>query len=92
MLNAWAAGLMTRNDRAFICTNSTAPTGRSLRWRRTAKTIRVKEKIAKLKEEMQRLEALDVRMLATPDQQISLTDRRCPLDGDKRPGFRRRRL
>jgi hypothetical protein len=27
-----------------------------------------------LKEEMQRLEALDVRMLATPDQQISLTD------------------
>jgi transposase len=41
---------------------------------RTAKTIRVKEKIAKLKEEMQRLEALDVRMLATPDQQLSLTD------------------
>ena len=41
---------------------------------RTTKTIRVKEKIAKLKEEMQRLEALDVRMLATPDQQISLTD------------------
>ena len=40
----------------------------------TTKTIRVKEKIAKLKEEMQRLEALDVRMLATPDQQISLTD------------------
>ena len=39
-----------------------------------AKTIRVKEKISKLKEEMQRLEALDVRMLATPDQQISLTD------------------
>ena len=56
-----------------ICDNSTAPTGRSLRWR-TAKTIRVKEKIAKLKEEMQRLGALDVRMLATPDQQISLTD------------------
>jgi transposase len=41
---------------------------------RAIKTIRVKEKIAKLKEEMQRLEALDVRMLATPDQQISLTD------------------
>ena len=36
---------------------------------RTTKAIRVKEKIAKLKEEMQRLEALDVRMLATPDQQ-----------------------
>ncbi len=41
---------------------------------RTAETIRVKEKIAKLKEEMQRLEALDVRMLATSDQQISLID------------------
>ena len=31
-------------------------------------------KIGKLKEEMQRLVALKVRMLATPDQQISLTD------------------
>jgi hypothetical protein len=40
----------------------------------TTKTTRLKEKIAKLKEEMQRLEALEVRMLATPDQQISLTD------------------
>src|SRR5262245_60457492 len=38
------------------------------------KTTRLKEKIAKLKEEMQRLHALKVRMLATPDQQISLTD------------------
>src|SRR5437879_1505611 len=35
---------------------------------------RLKEKIAKLKEEMQRLRALEARMLATPDQQISLTD------------------
>ena len=41
---------------------------------RTTKTTRLKEKIAKLKEEMQRLAALDVQMLATPDQQISLTD------------------
>ena len=41
---------------------------------RTTKTTRLNEKIAKLKEEMQRLEALEVRMLATPDQQISLTD------------------
>jgi len=41
---------------------------------RTTKTTRLNEKIAKLKVEMQRLEALDVRMLATPDQQISLTD------------------
>ncbi|UCH49019.1 MAG: IS1182 family transposase [Betaproteobacteria bacterium] len=38
------------------------------------KTSRLKEKIAKLKEEMQRLHALKARMLATPDQQISLTD------------------
>ncbi len=38
------------------------------------KTSRLKEKIAKLKEQMQRLEVLKVQMLATPDQQISLTD------------------
>src|SRR5450759_875176 len=38
------------------------------------KTSRLKEKIAKLKEQMQRLEILTVRMLAAPDQQISLTD------------------
>jgi hypothetical protein len=38
------------------------------------KTSRLKEKIAKLKEQMQRLAKLRVRMLATPDQQISLTD------------------
>jgi polyhydroxyalkanoate synthesis regulator phasin len=31
---------------------------------RTAKTARLKEKIAKLKEEMQRLHALEVRMLS----------------------------
>ena len=41
---------------------------------RTAKTARLKDKIATLKEEMQRLAKLEVRMLATPDQQISLTD------------------
>ena len=41
---------------------------------RTTKTTYLKEKIAKLKEEMRRLEALDVRMLTTLDQQISLTD------------------
>ena len=34
----------------------------------------LREKIAKLGEEMQRLQALEARMLATPDQQISLTD------------------
>jgi transposase len=38
------------------------------------KTERLKEKIEKLKQEMQRLVALKAVMLATPDQQISLTD------------------
>ena len=38
------------------------------------KTTGLRAKIAQLGEEMQRLEALEARMLATPDQQISLTD------------------
>src|SRR6187549_3828467 len=38
------------------------------------KTSRLKEKIAVLKGQMQRLEVLKVQMLAAPDQQISLTD------------------
>ena len=38
------------------------------------KAIRLTEKIAKLKQEMQRLEALNVEMLDRPDRQISLTD------------------
>src|SRR3990172_4731742 len=38
------------------------------------KTSRLKEKIEKLKEQMRRLEKLRVQMLATADQQISLTD------------------
>ena len=38
------------------------------------RTERLKDKIAKLKEEMQRLEKLQARMLETADQQISLTD------------------
>lgn len=41
---------------------------------RTTKTVRLKEKIAKLKEEVKRLHGLKARMLAAPDQQISLTD------------------
>ena len=41
---------------------------------RTTKTVRLKDKIATLKEEMRRLEKLEARMLATPDRQISLTD------------------
>jgi transposase len=38
------------------------------------KTSGLKEKIEKLKDEMQRLAGLQAAMLATPDQQISLTD------------------
>src|SRR6185312_2443228 len=41
---------------------------------RETKTTRLKEKIAKLKEEAQRLRWVKARMLAAPDQQISLTD------------------
>ncbi|MEE8454496.1 MAG: IS1182 family transposase, partial [Limibaculum sp.] len=41
---------------------------------RTSKTARLTEKIAKLREEMQRLKVLEVQRLAAPDQQISLTD------------------
>src|SRR5689334_16733987 len=39
-----------------------------------AKVDRLREKIAKLREQMQHLRAIEARMLATPDQQISLTD------------------
>jgi transposase len=38
------------------------------------RTNRLKDKIEKLKEQMRRLQVLKVTMLATPDQQISLTD------------------
>ena len=41
---------------------------------RTTETTRLKDKLATLKEEMQRLQKLEIQMLATPDQQISLTD------------------
>jgi transposase len=41
---------------------------------RTTKTERLEDKVAKLQEEMQRLEKLEAQMLETPDQQISLTD------------------
>ena len=37
-------------------------------------TARLKDKIVILKEEMRRLEALEVEMLAAPDKQLSLTD------------------
>ncbi len=39
-----------------------------------AKTDHLKEKLAKLESEMQRLAAMENLMLASPDQQISLTD------------------
>ncbi len=38
------------------------------------KTTRLKEKLAKLESEMQRLKAIEAKMRALPDQQISLTD------------------
>ena len=38
------------------------------------RTTRLEEKIAKLKEEMERLEVLEAQRQAAPDQQISLTD------------------
>jgi transposase len=56
------------------------------------KTTRLKEKLAKLAEELQRLDGLEARMLAAPDQQISLTDPDFSLDGDERTRLRRCRL
>src|SRR5689334_1247668 len=40
----------------------------------TTKTVRLKEKLAKLRDEMRRLDGLETRKLAAPDQHISLTD------------------
>jgi len=40
----------------------------------TAKTAHLQEKLAKLASEMKRLKAIEKAMLASPDQQISLTD------------------
>jgi transposase len=39
-----------------------------------ATTTRLKEKLAKLKEEVERLKLIKKQMLATPDQQVSFTD------------------
>jgi hypothetical protein len=41
------------------------------------KTAHLKEKLAQLAGEMQKLEAYETQMLASPDQQISLTDPDC---------------
>src|ERR1700741_3004285 len=38
------------------------------------KVTRLKEKLTKLKQEMERLKILEAQMLASPDQQVSLTD------------------
>src|SRR5437773_9388656 len=42
-----------------------------------AKTAHLKEKLAKLASEMRKLDAYETEMLASPDQQISLTDPDC---------------
>jgi transposase len=49
---------------------------------------RLKEKLAKLDEEVKRLAAIEKALLASPDKQISLTD----LDGNERAGLRHGRL
>ena len=38
---------------------------------------RLKEKLVKLEEEVKRLKAIEQQVLASPDQQISLTDPDC---------------
>jgi hypothetical protein len=38
------------------------------------KTERLKDKLGKLKEEMAKLATIEAQMLASPDQQVSLTD------------------
>jgi hypothetical protein len=58
----------------------------------TTKTNRLKEKIETLKRQMRRLELLKVEMLATPDQQISLTDPDARSMATSGSRFRRRRL
>jgi hypothetical protein len=56
------------------------------------RTSRLKEKIEKLKEQMWRLAILRGQMLATPDQQISLTDPDARSTTPERPRLGRRRL
>src|SRR5437763_14936811 len=53
-----------------------------------AKITRLNEKIATLRQEIQRLNALNTQMMQTEDKQISLTD---TLDGHQRPRQRDRR-
>jgi len=57
-----------------------------------AKVTRLTEKLTKLKEEMGKLAVYEKRMLASPDQQISLTDPDSRSMATSGPRFRRRRL
>jgi hypothetical protein len=67
---------VTRTDRGLaIFISSRSPAAHGCQYAdqgRETKTTRLKEKIAKLKEEVRRLHGLRARMLAVPDQQISL--------------------
>jgi transposase len=68
------AGRSLRRASPAIWASWTPPTGRSHRRRLPRRPTRLKEKLAKLRDEMRRLDGLEARMLAAPDQQISLTD------------------
>ena len=58
------------------------------------RTAHLKEKLAKLASELQRLKGIEQEMLAAPDEQISLTDpdSRTPAEGRHRNGVARARL
>ncbi len=56
------------------------------------KTTRLREKIAKLGDEMRRLAAIEARMLESPDQQVSLTDPDARSMATSGPRLRRRGL
>jgi len=58
----------------------------------TLTKTRLKEKLAKLDEEMTRLAAIEKQMLSLPDRQISLTDPDSRSMATSGRGFRRRRL
>ena len=57
----------------------------------TTKTTRLKEKLAKLAEEMRRLDGIEARMRATPRSTDLAHRSRFPFDGDERARLRRRR-
>jgi hypothetical protein len=53
---------------------------------------RLKEKLVKLEEEVKRLKAIETQVLASPDQQISLTDPDCRSMATSGKRFRHGRL